>query len=94
MEYKRVGKGGGGVYVKSGTGPEHPRKTLRTPQNTPEHPPDWQDFTGTPVITKIRLKKYKTKTIFFFKYWFLVAHSRVIWPQNWGGPPQEWRRKN
>ena len=30
---------------------------------------------------------------FFFKYWFSVAHPRIIW-QNWGGPPLEWHRKN
>ena len=49
------------MYAKSGTGPEHPRETLRTPQNTPEHPPDRPEFTGTPVITKIRLKKIQNQ---------------------------------
>ena len=32
---------------------------------------------------------------FFFKFWFSVAHPRVIiYGQNWGGPPLEWHRKN
>ena len=55
-----------GVSVKPGTGPEHFRNTLRTSRNTPEQPPDGPDppplpRLGTPSITKIRLKNYKTK---------------------------------
>ena len=38
------------VSVKAGT----PRNTLRTPRNTPEHPPDGLDTPRTPLITKIR----------------------------------------
>ena len=37
--------------------------TLRTPWNTLEHPPDGLEPPGLPLITKIRQKSYKTKTL-------------------------------
>ena len=64
------------MSVKAGTGPEHSRNTLRTPRNTPEHPPpppDRLNLPGTPLITKVKLVLFdfdilsliKKKNIFF-----------------------------